>query len=102
MTLETLPLIMQHRPFEDKKVSHNNLVFIDPGIDSTPAKKTRFKEFQEYFQEYGIWITRKKFNKKYNDKFAKLYGGFYKLEPINPTLDDLFQEGLRTWFEQSG
>lgn len=93
MRVENLSQVLEIEPFAD--CTAHNFRFIEPGKNARPQVWRNYFEFEQKCLRWGYWHTRKKLNKKYKGNFAKKFGNFYDLEEMQPTLNEIYAQGIR-------
>lgn len=96
MRVEDLPRIIDLEPF--KTCTAYAFKFIKPKGKVRPEVWQNYFEFEQCCLRWGFWHTRKMLNEKYGGNFARKFGQFYELEEMKPTLDEIFQLGIRGFF----
>lgn len=97
MKVKELPQLIEHRPF--RHVIRKEIVFKEPTVASV-KKWRRYGEFVSLVEREGFFMTKKILAKKTTRNFLKLYGSFYELNPVRPSLDSIFKRGMAQFFQQ--
>ena len=92
-----LSLLQEHEPFGG--MARYKITFKEADPQWTRSKLQRYMEFVYRCERDNFWITKRAINRRSNN-FAKQYGDFYELEECRPTLDEMFQHGIRGFFPQ--
>lgn len=104
MKMRELSLLMDHCPF--KHVTRYKLTLIEPELQFDEDIKIylrrlgRYHEFKSKVQDWGFYIARRKLAMQTQRNFHVYYGEFYSRQKIEPSLDDIFQTGIRSFFQQ--
>ncbi len=96
MKLNELHKAMEFDPFHH--VTRYRVTFIWPPSNAPRAVLERFYEFKVMVEKFGLWQTKRDLNIKYNKNFIRYFGKFYEVEELKPTLDEIFQLGIRGFF----
>lgn len=89
--------ITEHEPF--KHLTRYQVEFNEPKTQSLVTWR-RFLDFKARTLREGFWETKRQLNRECNRNFKRLYGDFYELEELKPSLDEIFQIGIRGFFSQ--
>lgn len=95
--VENLWSLGEYEPF--RQVTRYKFSFKKPRTKSS-AKLIRYGEFRAMVRLLGHCHARKELNRECGNNFNRLYGDFYELEELKPTLDEIFQLGIRGFFQQ--
>lgn len=104
MKIRELSLLMNHQPF--KHITRYKVSLIPPEMRFDEDVKDylrrlgRFHEFKSKYADWGLHITRRKIAYKTQRNFHAQYGEFYSKQKIEPSLDEIFQAGIRSFFQQ--
>ncbi len=98
MRIEDLSRLLEIDPFSG--CTAHSFKFVEPSQQARPQLWRNYFEFEQKCLRWGYWHTRKKLNKKYKGNFSKKFGDFYDLEEMNPTLDEIYHQGVRGFFQQ--
>lgn len=96
MKVRELNQVLDFEPF--RHVTRYRVTFVEPPPTASRAVLRRFYEFKALAEKYGLWQTRRDLNKKSKRNFKRDYGDFYEVEELQPTLDEIFQQGIRGFF----
>jgi hypothetical protein len=97
LELKQLPKIKRHTPFS--KMKRYKVKFKKP-TKTQERVLERYYTFKSRVRREGFWWTKRRLNAESNGNFAKLYGKFYELEPIEPSLDKVFQTLIKDYFKK--
>lgn len=104
MKMRELSLLVDFKPF--KNVTRYNVTLIRPEMkidESTRGylrRLGRFHEFKARYEDWGLYIARRKIAIETERNFHSQYGEFFTRQQLEPSLDDIFQEGIRGFFQQ--
>lgn len=98
MKIEELCQMLEVEPFNDLTAHHFR--FVEPPVSARGQVWRNFYEFEQLCMRWGYWHARKKLNKKYRRNFAKKFGSFFDLSEMKPTLDEIYLQGIRGFFQQ--
>lgn len=96
--IEDLSRVLDIEPFVG--CTAHKFSFVEPDKNARPQIWRSYFEFEQKCLRWGYWHTRKKLNKKYKNNFSKRFGNFFDLEEMQPTLDEIYRQGIRVFFQQ--
>lgn len=104
MKVRELSLLLNHCPF--KHVTRYKVNLIKPEVDFDEnvhdylRKLGRFHEFKSKVDDWGFYLARRKIAIQTQRNFHVHYGEFYSRQKLEPSLDEIFQIGIRGFFPQ--
>lgn len=98
LTIGQLQDIVLHEPF--RTLNRYKVIFKPPTTENARLWE-RYGRFEERCKLYGFFKTRRMLNKESGNNFLRLYGDFFELEELTPTLDEIFQIGIRGFVQRT-
>lgn len=99
ITFEQIPQLQFDEPFSKASLVPYNISFIKPSFGATAKQWEDFYKFKGMCSAIGFWRTRRDLNKETKNNFNRNFGRFYELEEWPITLDEIYQRGIRGYFE---
>lgn len=97
MLVRELMILKDHRPFKHVRRFAVNLKEPAQGknLHQYIQKRDRYIKFNTMHEYEGFFMARRLLNIDSNANFHALYGDFYELEELEPSLDDLCSAGMK-------
>lgn len=98
LTLQNISQVLEIEPFGNVTAYH--FKFIAPSKTARPKTWRRFYEFEQLCLRWGYWHSKKMLNQMYGNNFSRSYRNFYDLDEMKPSLNEIYREGIRGFFQQ--